>query len=889
MEFASHRTETRVLGIAAALFFIAATAHAQVRQFDIPTLEAVQAIPEFARQAGIQIIAPASGLEGVITPALRGNLELRNALMVLLEGTDLEIASDDGSVITLRRRQPSPPEQASRSSAERMLAQAHDSRPDGDASGIDAGSSDETGTQPEYSAEPLETLIVTGTRIKGTQPASPLVTITNEDMRLAGHANLGEVVRALPQNFVGGQNPGVTQGATGGGFSNQNVTGASSLNLRGLGPDATLTLLNGARLPYDGFFQATDVAMVPLAAIERMEVLLDGASAIYGSDAVGGVANIILRRDLEGLEVSARVGRATSGGNRQTQYTAVGGTNWHTGGVLLSAETTRTGPIYARHRGYLSYLPNQNVRIHPEINQKGGLLSAYQNLGTAAELAIDAFFTERRMRAFDQQTPLTFADDTKSTVWGVAPTLRFDLDADWSVSVRGFYGRNERDGDFTLTLIPTGQPLIESSTCYCNEALSLGIEVEGPVFELPGGSARLSAGAGYRENTFSQENPDLGTVFISGTRRSRHGFAEINLPLVSGEQNVPGMTRLIFNGAVRHEDYGSRDFGSVTTPKIGVLWGLTSELDFRASWGKSFKTPTLVQQNQRLDIALSPAALFGVDAPPEATVLRTLGGNPELGPERAETLTAGFVLRPSALPDLHIELNAFHIDYTDRVTTPITPFTAALSNPAFGDFVILNPTVEQQDETIARAIRFIGSGYDPDNVVAIVFNHNTNVARQKVKGFDLSADYSLDFAGGRLAVNGTTSWLDSERRLTPLSPSLETSGVVYFPASFRARGGLSWTRSGVTLAGHINYIDGVDNTNVMPNVSGDSMTTVDAVIDYRFDDSRLGGIRINLAVNNLFNRRPPFLQPVQDYLVNYDSTNYSALGRVISATVSKEF
>src|SRR3546814_6921543 len=80
------------------------------------------------------------------------------------------------------------------------------------------------------SAEPevkdLEKMTVTGTRIRGAQPSSPLVMITQEDMRLAGHNNLGDVIRALPQNFSGGQNPGVLIGA-GGGVANQNITGGS--------------------------------------------------------------------------------------------------------------------------------------------------------------------------------------------------------------------------------------------------------------------------------------------------------------------------------------------------------------------------------------------------------------------------------------------------------------------------------------------------------------------------------------------------------------------------------------------------------------------------------------------------------------------------------------
>src|SRR3546814_11644652 len=120
--------------------------------------------------------------------------------------------------------------------------------------------------------------------------------------------------------------------------SNQNITGGSSLNLRGLGPDATLTLLNGARLAYDGFTQATDVAVIPVAAIDRMEVLLDGASALYGSDAVGGVANIILKRDYDGEELTTRYGRATDGGYEQTQVNAVVGETWTTGGLSIAGE-----------------------------------------------------------------------------------------------------------------------------------------------------------------------------------------------------------------------------------------------------------------------------------------------------------------------------------------------------------------------------------------------------------------------------------------------------------------------------------------------------------------------------------------------------------------------
>src|SRR3546814_5220261 len=79
------------------------------------------------------------------------------------------------------------------------------------------------------------------------------------------------------------------------GLANGNLDSSSQLNLRGLGPDATLTLLNGHRLPYGGAFAGIDISAIPVAAVERLEIVPDGASAQYGSDAVAGVANKIGR------------------------------------------------------------------------------------------------------------------------------------------------------------------------------------------------------------------------------------------------------------------------------------------------------------------------------------------------------------------------------------------------------------------------------------------------------------------------------------------------------------------------------------------------------------------------------------------------------------------
>ena len=191
-----------------------------------------------------------------------------------------------------------------------------------------------TSTSTTPAATDLQAVTVTGTRIRGGGTPSPVITIGSEQIQQEGFTDLGEVIRSVPQNFSGGQNPGVIGAASG--VGNQNLTGGSALNLRGLGADASLTLLNGHRLAYDGFTQAVDISAIPVEAVERLEIIPDGASAIYGSDAVGGVANVILKPDYDGVALGARYGGATDGGLATREYTATAGTTWASGGLIAT-------------------------------------------------------------------------------------------------------------------------------------------------------------------------------------------------------------------------------------------------------------------------------------------------------------------------------------------------------------------------------------------------------------------------------------------------------------------------------------------------------------------------------------------------------------------------
>ncbi|MCY3883922.1 MAG: TonB-dependent receptor plug domain-containing protein [Gammaproteobacteria bacterium] len=161
---------------------------------------------------------------------------------------------------------------------------------------------EESEDEDEIPAEEIEEMVVTGTRLSQNpgEVAGQLVVIDEADIRASGEVTLERVLRQLPQNL----NPTTEQ--FGSNLNNvQNFSGSSTVNLRGLGSESTLILVDGKRIGYNGILGGvTDVSSIPLAMVERIELILDGASAVYGSDAVGGVVNIITKKDFERVEVN---------------------------------------------------------------------------------------------------------------------------------------------------------------------------------------------------------------------------------------------------------------------------------------------------------------------------------------------------------------------------------------------------------------------------------------------------------------------------------------------------------------------------------------------------------------------------------------------------------
>ncbi len=195
-------------------------------------------------------------------------------------------------------------------------------------------------------SEKVERIEVTGSRIKRTdlEGASPITTIDAGQIEKTGVLSVSDLLRQSNLNSFGS-------------FSERSGSSAqsqASINLRGAGSDRTLVLLNGKRMPGSPTLGGTSVNLntIPTAAIERVEVLSDGASAVYGSDAIAGVVNIILKKDFEGLEFSASTSAPTQDGGEEWKAHVVGGVVGERGNISFSIEHLNREIIYQRDRWY---------------------------------------------------------------------------------------------------------------------------------------------------------------------------------------------------------------------------------------------------------------------------------------------------------------------------------------------------------------------------------------------------------------------------------------------------------------------------------------------------------------------------------------------------------
>ena len=201
-------------------------------------------------------------------------------------------------------------------------------------------------TPQNQKLQTLQTIVVTGSHIRRVdlETSNPVVAVTSQQIQATGKQTLGDIVQNLPVITGGVENPNVNNGGG---------SGSTNVGLRGLGASRTLILVDGQRLV--GFQGIVDLNFIPVSAVERIEVLTDGASAVYGSDAIGGVINIILKSNYQGAQFQANYGISDHDDAERKGASFIFGQTSDKGSILAGVEYQKFGELLESQRKFSNF------------------------------------------------------------------------------------------------------------------------------------------------------------------------------------------------------------------------------------------------------------------------------------------------------------------------------------------------------------------------------------------------------------------------------------------------------------------------------------------------------------------------------------------------------
>lgn len=417
------------------------------------------------------------------------------------------------------------------------------------------------------------------------------------------------------------------------------------------------------------------------------------------------------------------------------------------------------------------------------------------------------------------------------------------------------------------------------------------LQFDGTLAQLPGGPLRLAVGGNVRAETYLTSGTNfLSTptavpqLTIKGHRSVAAAFAEARLPVVGPDNALPAVQALELSAAVRYERYS--DFGDTTNPKLGLLWRPVQGLTLRATYGRSFRAPSLedVQLPQNFTVLNFPVGATRVQS------LALQGGNADLKPETATSWTLGADLAPAWAPGLNLSANWFDIDFKNRIDRPVLQnLVNALVDPRFVDFVRrIQPDSNAADlalitsllnDPAAAAIRNLNP---PATYRAIVDIRAVNTSALHVRGLDLQGSYGFDALAGRIDLRANVSRLFTyAQALTPNSPSQDLAGLATFPAKLRGRASAGWARGPFGVEAAVNYVGSLrDSTGARVK----AQATLDLQARVAPRDGRLQGTALTLLVRNLFDTHPPFYN--NPFGFAYDPANAEPIGRYVAVQLT---
>ena len=867
-----------------------AAAQAQAMEFDIEAQPLSTALLEFNEQAGVIVMVSGDLVEGKFSPAVQGSMEPEDALDKILSGSGLKAADAPNGAYTITLASASLGEGSSPEPF--RVAQLDQEENRAVTLPSDRGVDDDD--------QERDTIIVTGTNIRGAAPVgSPLQQFTREEIERSGRGTVQEFFETVPQNFGGGITQDGFLDGSGGDF---NQDARAGLNLRGLGNGATLVLLNGNRMAAGVNGAFVDISVIPTSAIERIEVLPDGASAIYGSDAISGVVNLVLRDDFEGAETSFRFGSVTEGTQSEIRATQTLGENWGSGQALLSYDYFSRTELSTNERSFTEDFPGTSSLV-PDSENHSIFGNISQDIGDKVELHATGFYGQRATETAIVNPSQGFQafGDVNVEQLNFTGGLSARLGGEWIGDLSATFARDSSDrlGETinTLTGMSIGEDGNTTTDLYVVDA-----KLGGPLFQLPSGPLRVAFGGQYRSEELQTEA--LRTIDgVTGDPTSRSAdreifaiFGEAIIPVIGDDKTSPLGKKLDLSFAGRYENYS--DFGSTFDPKLGISYQPVDGFVLRASYSTSFRAPLLFDLDPLSQFANTVNTPFFPDpSSPNGFVpfIFLNGSNPDLQPETSENWTVGVDITPLSVSGLSFSATYFDIAYEGRISNAATGIEVLriFVDPIYQPIITRNPDIATVNEFFARPNFANPFAVDPEDIEAIANNALTNLSSTIVRGIDFSLGYQFDTGVGSFNLRSSGSlYLDFENRLTDTAAPVSVLDTAFNPVDFRIINSIGWNKEswGANIA--VNYVDGYETFAFPPTEPVSSWTTVDLGLSYRVGDndtrSLLQNINISLNIQNLFAEDPPFVN-AGDAALQFDATNANPLGRFVSVQINKRW
>lgn len=300
--------------------------------------------------------------------------------------------------------------------------------------------------ETDAAASAPQAVVITGSRIPRASLEGPsaVTVITAEDIAKQGYKNVFDALTNQSQNS------GFVQGAD---FGNTHTPSANAISLRGLGPNHTLVLLNGRRLAdfpiaYEGTVNFTNLANIPSSVVERIEILSGGASAVYGSDAIAGVVNIILKKRADGLDVDLKAGTTTRGGGGDKRLQLTGGQSFDRLNTLFSVELLERDPLWSADRDFMA--SKTGVAPTSVMARKNVSTGKYVDLGDACTSISDLFggstakYTAKAGSycASPKVGPTYWTTQTKNSSQNAFGSANYELSPTTTLFAEALFGQN---------------------------------------------------------------------------------------------------------------------------------------------------------------------------------------------------------------------------------------------------------------------------------------------------------------------------------------------------------------------------------------------------------------------------------------------------------------